>query len=153
MLYNEITVVDDSDIVGWVAGAARVGEVYMTDVRSMVTNVARQAGRRPIDRLNILDHGNSSGVEMGTDWIDETNFTTFEPFFILLRGRFARNGFVHLQHCEVGSNHRLLTLFARAFGVRVYAGTGAHNPVYRFNLGDYDYCDPTGVCAHNIGRP
>lgn len=153
MSVGEITAVDDSDAVGWMAAATRTDEVYMTDVRSMVTNVSRKAGKTPITRLNIVDHGNSSGVEIGTDWIDTSTFSSFEPFFLLLRGKFARGGFVHLQHCDVGSNHALLTLFAKAFGVPVIAGTGAHNPVYRFNFGNYDRCDPSGVCASNVSRP
>jgi hypothetical protein len=153
MSVGEITVIDDSEQVGWRAAATRTGEVYMTDVRSMVTNVLRKAGKTPITRLNILDHGNSSGLEIGSDWIDTSTFSSFEPFFLLLRGRFAKGGFVHLQHCQVGSNHALLTLFAKAFGVSVIAGTGNHNPVYRVNLGNYDRCDPSGVCTSNVDRP
>jgi hypothetical protein len=38
-LQMEITVIDASDRVGWAAAATRVGEIYMTDVVSMVTNV------------------------------------------------------------------------------------------------------------------
>jgi len=153
MSVGEITVIDDSDIVGWMAAATRTDEIYMTDVPSMVTNVLRKAGKIPITRLNILDHGNSGGVEIGNDWVDISTFSSFEPYLLLLRGRFAKGGFVHLQHCDVGSNHALLTLFSRAFGVPVVAGTGAQNPVYRFNLGNYDRCDPSGVCTTNVGRP
>jgi hypothetical protein len=153
MTEGEFTVVDDSDTVGWLASATRTSEIYMTDVRSMVTNVSRAAGRKPIKRLNILDHGNDDGAEIGSDWIDVSTFPSFEATLALLRGKFARGGFVHLQHCNVGSNHPLLTMFARAFGVRVYAGTGAHNPLYRINFGEYDFCDPGGTCSHGVSRP
>jgi len=114
-------VVDDSDIVGWAAAATRVGEVYMSDVPSMVVSVKRAAGQKPIKRLNILDHGNAEGVEIGEDWVDVSTFSNFESYFLLLRGRFAQGGFVHLQHCQVGSNHALLTMFAKAFGVLAVA--------------------------------
>jgi hypothetical protein len=153
MVDSEITVVNDNSVTGWLAAATRIGEVYMTDVRSMVANVLAKAGRTPITRLNILDHGNSSGGDFGTDWIDNATFATFEPTLILLRGHFAPNGFVHLQHCDIGSNHALLIRFARAFGVPVVGGTGAQNPIYRFNTGNYDRCDASGSCTSNVGRP
>lgn len=154
----EITVIDGSDHVGWLAGATRTGEIYMSDVSSMVVNVISKVHRSgfpktTIHRLNILDHGDDSGVEIGSDWIDTSTFKRFEPSLMLLRFFFSRSGFVHLQHCNVGSNHTLLTMFARAFGVNVYAGTGAHNPLYRFNLGEYDRCSPSGVCVHDVNRP
>ena len=150
----DITVIDDSDMVGWLAAATRTGEIYMTDVTSMVTNVISALGTAGrIDRLNILDHGNSTGLQIGTDWIDTTTFSVFDATLRRLAAKFSASGFVHLQHCEVGSNHMLLSLFARAFGVPVYAGTGKHNPVYRFNFGDYEVCDPSAVCSSNVARP
>jgi hypothetical protein len=133
----EITVIDDSDIVGWMASATRFGEVYMTNVTSMVSNVLMRLGSNTIDRLNILDHGNSSGIEIGTDWITPRSLPTFVPTLTRLRSKFSTGGFVHLQHCNVGSNHALLCELSRVFGVPVVAGTGKHNPVYRFNLGHY----------------
>lgn len=153
-LNMEITVIDDSDLVGWAAAVTRTGEIYMTDVRSMVANVIGALGRTGrIDRLNILDHGNSSEIEIGSDVVDVSTFPTFESSFRMLRSKFSSSGFVHLQHCNIGSNHTLLTLFARTFGVPVYAGTGAHNPVYRFNWGDYEVCDPAAVCNSDVPRP
>jgi len=150
----EITVIDDSDLVGWAAAATRVGEIYMTDVVSMVTNVLGAVGvKGSIDRLNILDHGNSTGVQIGTDWVDASTFPSFDSLFRRLQPKFSTSGFVHLQHCNIGSNTTVLTLFARAFGVPVYAGTGAHNPVYRFNFGDYAVCDPSAVCKSKVPRP
>jgi hypothetical protein len=125
----------------------------MTDVRSMVINVLRKGGKTPITRLNILDDGNSSGVQIGSDWINSSTLSSFEPLLILLRGKFAKGGFVHPQHGNVGGNHALLTSFAKAFGVPVIAGTGKQNPVYRFNTGDYDRCTPAGVCTKNVSRP
>jgi hypothetical protein len=62
--------------------------------------------------LNILDHGNSTGVQIGTDWVDSSTFPTFESSFRKLQPKFSKGGFVHLQHCEIGSNTLVLTLFA-----------------------------------------
>ena len=149
----EVTVVDDSDYVGWAASATRIGEVYMTDTSSMVTNVLAASGRNPISRLNILDHGNPKGVQIGNDWITMTNVASFVPVLSRLRGHFTSGGFVHLQHCNAGQNLDLMRTLAAAFGVPVYAGTGLHNPVYRFNFGEYVRCDPDGTCTRDVGRP
>lgn len=150
----EVTVIDDSDLVGWLAAATRTSEVYMSDVTSMVTNVLGAVGATgSIDRLNILDHGNSTRVQIGSDRLDTSNFSTYEGDLRKLAGRFSSTGFVHLQHCNAGKNHALMSLFARAFGVPVYAGTGKHNPIYRFNFGDYEVCTSAGVCASDVGRP
>jgi hypothetical protein len=151
--YLEITVIDDSDSVGWLASATRTGEIYMRDVASMVTEVLNTIGGRLMDRLNILDHGNANGIEIGTDWIDLTTLARFDPVLRRLRGKFSQRGFVHLQHCDVGSNHGLLARLSATFGVPIYAGTGLQNPIYRFNLGRYDRCDPSGTCVPNVGRP
>lgn len=149
----EVTVVDDSDYVGWAASATRIGEVYMADTSSMVTNVLAASGQNPISRLNILDHGNPNGVQIGNDWITMTNVASFVPVLSRLRGHFTSGGFVHFQHCNAGQNLDLMRTLAAAFGVPVYAGTGAHNPVYRFNFGEYVRCDPDGTCARDVGRP
>lgn len=55
------------------------------------------------------------------------------------------------QHCMAGQNRTLMSAFSKIFGVRVYAGTGYQNPVYRFNTGDYVLCVDTG-CVDS-GRP
>ncbi|MGH6928532.1 MAG: hypothetical protein ACREEV_09470, partial [Dongiaceae bacterium] len=62
------------------------------------------------------------------------------------------HGFVHLQHCDIGINKELLAALAKIWDVPVYAGTGAHNPVYRFNRGDYVRADPNGW-VRRAGRP
>lgn len=149
----EITAIDSRDLAGWVASATRVGEVYMTDVSSMVVNVGVKAGRNSITRLNILDHGNVNSIEIGSDVINLANLARFEPTLILLRRRFARNGFVHLQHCHVGSNRQLLIQMARVFNTTVYAGTGVHNPLYRFNWGVYNRATAAGGFQRDVGRP
>jgi hypothetical protein len=149
----EITVIDHRDLVGWLASASRLGEVYMTDVRSMVTNVIAKAGSKLITRLNILDHGNSTGIQIGSNFITTTTLSTFEPTLLLLRPKFDKKGFVHLQHCQIGSNRLLLLGLSRIFNRTVYAGTGDHNPVYRFNWGNYNRALPSGVFQVKVGRP
>lgn len=150
---STITVINDQHATGWLAGATRIGEIYMTDVKSMVTNVLKKAGKTPISRLNVLDHGNSDGGDFGSDWVDTSTFPNFEPYFILLRGHFSPDGFVHLQHCDIGNNKPLLIMFAKAFGVPVIGGMGGQNPIYRFNTGRYQRCDMHGVCTSTFWRP
>lgn len=154
----EVTVIDDSDHVGWAASATRAGELYMTNVRTMVDRVLRHlAASAPysrtcgpgtptsasMSRLNILDHGNTTGVEIGTDWITTGTFGTFRGDLARLSGNFDASGFVHLQHCEAGMNLPLLELFADTVGVPIVAGRGLHNPVYRANFGYYVRVYPT----------
>jgi hypothetical protein len=149
----EVTVIDGSDVVGWMAGFFRIGEVYMTNVTTMVKNVLKALDKHRILRLNILDHGNQNGIQIGNDWITTQSIARYRPVLTRLRGRFAANGFVHVQHCNAGQNLNLIRALAATFGVPVYAGTGAHNPIYRFNLGDYVKCDSKGKCKTTVGRP
>jgi hypothetical protein len=150
----EITVINDSNIVGWLASATRIGEIYMKDVSSMVKNVLEALHAQDmLSRLNILDHGNKDGIEIGSDWVDVTTLPIFRATLKLLAGHFAKSGFVHLQHCNVGQDRPLLIELAKIFGVSVYAGTGKHNPVYRFNLGQYVRANPDGTFDSNVDRP
>lgn len=158
----EITVIDERiesgawwsmpRYAGYLAAAARAGEVYMQDVPSMVTNVLKKLGNQQIHRLNPIDHGSSYGVQIGSDRITAETIGVHAATLGKLRGRFAANGFVHLQHCMAANNQPLLLAFARVFGVRVYAGTGYHNPILRINSGNYMACDAPKGCK-TTGRP
>ena len=160
-----VTVIDDSDHVGFAASMMRTGEMYMSSVADMVSKVLRHLknysapaspheinayamswGRVPLpsqkkgarmSRLNILDHGNSSGVEIGGDWINTGSFGRFQPELARLSPEFDNDAFVHLQHCNAGMNIALLEMFADTFSVPVVAGRGRQNPVYRFNTGNF----------------
>lgn len=149
----DITAIDTSDFVGFFAAAARFGEVEFSDVRSLVDGVRARAGIATLRRLNILDHGNSSGIELGRDWITVSSLPVYKLLLSRLSGLFVPEGFVHLQHCDAGQNHALLCAFSVIVNVPVYAGTGEHNPVYRFNLGRYERCVPSGNCESDVARP
>ncbi len=150
---KEVTVIDDSDLTGWLAAFTRTGEIYMTNVENMVTNILKAIGSIRISRLNILDHGNKYGIQIGNDFIHLGNINKFSKSLNKLRGKFTSGGFVHLQHCDVGQNLNLIKAFSKQVGAPVYAGTGAHNPIYRFNFGDYVRCEPSGECKTKVGRP
>jgi hypothetical protein len=153
----EVTVIDDSDIVGWLAAATRLDEIYMSNVGTMVENVVNYVGRHKaarIHRLNILDHGNADGIQVGRDWLTTKTVDGFKGELLRLSHCFEpTDAFVHLQHCHVGQNHPLLSKLSAILRVVVYAGTGAHNPVYRFNFGHYERCIPSGSCESDVGRP
>jgi RHS repeat-associated protein len=143
----ELDIGDDYDLTGWVEGATRVGEVYLTDVNSMVRNVLATAGSRQIKRLNIRVHGSSSGVKIGSDSVDINTFAVYRSQLAQLQGRFAPGGFVHLQACNVGQSQAFLRQLAVTLGVPVYAGTGRQNNVLRFNTGNYVVCNSSGSCG------
>jgi len=150
----EITAIDQSDATGWLAGASRTNEVYMTDVETMVRNVLRKAGGYTISRLNLLDHGNRQGFQIGNDWISPATILGYSSKLAKLKGHFSQTGFIHLQACDIGQNPSLLLLFGSIVGAPVVAGTGAHNPIYRFNFGDYVRCEPKRwLCDYTTGRP
>src|SRR6188768_633664 len=128
----EITVIDDSDYVGYAAAMVREDEIYMVDVPSMVANVVARlriysrvctpvVNYNKISRLNILDHGDKDGIEIGNDVITVGTLPHYEASLRQLRGRFEQGGFVHVQHCEAGQNRSLLIALARTFGANVYA--------------------------------
>lgn len=149
----DITAIDTSDFVGFLAAATRWGEVEFSDVDSLVRGVRARVGSASLRRLNILDHGNARGLELGKDWITAASLSLYRQRLSLLSGLFTSGGFVHLQHCDVGQNHALLSAVSAIFNVPVYAGTGKHNPVYRFNFGRYERCVPSGDCESDVTRP
>ncbi|MEO1017130.1 MAG: DUF4347 domain-containing protein, partial [Pseudomonadota bacterium] len=151
----EITAIDDQDLTGWVESATRIGELYITSVESLVDKVLKKvnAGEFKVRRLNIIDHGNKHAIEIGNDIITLETLPKFSTQLGRLKGIFHSKGFVHCQHCEVGSNLALLKALSNIFGVPVYAGTGKHNAVYRFNTGQYNRCVPSGRCDLDVGRP
>ncbi|MFJ7154174.1 hypothetical protein ACIQUQ_04480 [Streptomyces sp. NPDC101118] len=143
----EIDVGDDYDATGWLEGFFRTGEVYMSDVDSMVANVIRAAGDHPVARLDVRAHGSPTTILIGSDEVTVAGFGAYRPALARLAPHFTAAGFVHLESCTVGQNLPLLRLFAAAFGVRVYSATGLYNNILRFNTGDYVVCAPDGVCS------
>jgi len=127
--------------------------VTMRDVGTMVHSVIVRLAGVKMTRLNIVDHGNEKGFEVGDDVVTAENIGRYSAKLAQLRGRFAPHGFVHLQHCKVGNNDLLLTMLATLFGVRVYGGTGYDNALWNINSGDYVVCDRTGDCQRSFFRP
>jgi hypothetical protein len=113
----------------------------MLDVKTMVDNVLTKAGTNKISRLNILDHGNPRGGYFGKDWLTPANLKYYEPILRRLKGKFTEGGIVHLQHCNIGQNRAFMRQLSAILGVDIVGGTGLHNPVYRFNWGDYVRCN------------
>ena len=56
---------------------------------------------------------------------------------------------MHLQGCNVGMNLVLLQRLADLWGVKVVAGTGLQNPIYRVNTGKFVECVPGGPCRRS----
>jgi hypothetical protein len=129
-----------------------LGDVEMTNTVSMANNVIRYLHGRRMHRLNINDHGNNSGLEIGDDYITSANVSAYVPTLTRLRPHFESNGIAHFQNCDAGQNQSLICAIAAAFGVPVYAGTGLQEGTF-FNFGDYVRCDPNGTFHPDVGRP
>jgi hypothetical protein len=160
----DIAVIDDSDALGFAASATRIEEVYMSDIKSMVSNVLKVKSSYKIRRLDIIDHGNPYWVEFGKDKVGLkselveslkkhiSDITDVASELSKLTPHFENNGFVHLQHCSIGQNRQLMVAFAKLWNVPVYAGTSYHRPVIRRQDGTYMRADPNGA-YYPGGRP
>lgn len=143
----EVTAIDDVDAVGWLESFFSLGEINFTDVTTMVDNILTAIGSNQMSRLNIQVHGSPTSVAVGSTGISTANFATHQPTLSRLSGHFTSSGFVHLRACDVGQNPALMQMFASAFGVPVYAGTGTQrNIFYPSNTGNYLRCD-AAACA------
>lgn len=157
----EITVIDPRESPGalWTVGKfagpmsrfTNPGAVSMHDVSSMVHAVITRLGKAKLSRLNIIDHGNEQGFEIGDDVVTAANIGQHARRLAQLHGRFTADGFVHLQHCKVGQDRLLLLMLSSIVGVRVYAGTGFDLP--GMNLGTYTSCQAPSACDSQFFRP
>jgi hypothetical protein len=149
----EITVVDNSKLSGWLRSVFSSGVVNMRDVKSMVRNVLLATKLQEIDRLNIVDHGDEDGIQIGSDYVSDLTLTKFKEELRRLTSFFSDDGFVHLQHCQAGEDRVLLLELAKVWNVSVYAGTGYEQGVFRFNTGYYVRADPDGTFETDVDRP
>lgn len=160
-----VTVIDARWGDGWMGSAAgpatawfTSGEVYMTSARSMVDNVLAKVGLRGIDRLNIFDHGNAHGIQLGSDWITVHTLHAYRETLSRLYLKFGFKSEVCLYNCHAGQNKRLMKELAGLFGCRVVAGTGLTLGPLRMNFGVWRTCsdvhcyDPPPREFHDLGR-
>lgn len=130
------------------------GNATMSDSATMAANVLALLGDRTMTRLNIMDHGNSLGIEIGSDWIATVaDVKRFAGSLGRLRGKFSAGGFVHLQNCEAGANKDVMCALADVFGVPVFGGTGSQSALLPINFGSYVSCGPGAVWNPDSGRP
>lgn len=159
----DITVIDDTDedggfdAAGFFGSLTTVGEVYMVGVSDMVNNVLAAAKWQKIRRLRIVDHGSYKEVkkdagkastrcklQFGNTKVEVANFAQFAKTLAKLNEKFYDKSHVHLAHCYAGKDHELLRLFAKAWQVPVYAGTGKRAQWSRTQFGDLVVCSPGG---------
>lgn len=162
----DIAVIDDSDTLGFASSALRTGEVYMSDLKSMVDNVLKKKGSYKIRRLDIIDHGSPYWFQIGKDRIglhrqlNKDSIIKYKVYdlsdvaslLLKLRPAFEHWGFVHLQHCHIGQNKDLMVEVSKMLNVSIYAGTKKHRPAIRRQDGDYMRADPNGA-YYKVGRP
>jgi hypothetical protein len=81
----------------------------MTDIASMVKNVIAFLRGRAMHRLNVMDHGNEHGVEIGDDWLTSpADVVPHAGTLGQLRPRFASDALVHMQNCKAGQNRGVI---------------------------------------------
>jgi hypothetical protein len=76
-------------------------------------------------------------MDIGSDYIDATNFNSYRAEISRLAPHFDSDGLVHLESCYVGRDVRLLEMFSDAFGVPVVGGDSTGHGGFRFNVGQY----------------
>lgn len=144
----------------WLTPPSQEKLVYMSDVPTFVKNVLAEASPGGVRRLNIIGHGDQTGLHIGSDWISERSLDQHEGLLASLRPIFHSGSFVHLQHCYAGQLGDLLKRLARIFGVPVigayelYAapfGTQVHAPEWSWGgffpwiIGAYIEVNPHGT--------
>lgn len=115
----EVTVINASHVAGWLSAAFHLGEIYMTDVRSMVGNVLSCLGQpaalplstiaepsgpnlrthdttyragplQKMSRLNIVDHGYHDDEDTSYGAIDIGSDFIDQTTFFLFRSQLVR---------------------------------------------------------------
>jgi hypothetical protein len=161
-----------SDFVLWAAAAATVGDLQVEGVTDMIAQLQAVCRREQgvIGRLNVMDHTWQTGdpaeggdgdpgpdrlaVQLHGDIISVENIGMWEERLRAVGRLMADRGFVHLWHCKIGRNERLLRLMARAIGKDVYAGTANHNALnFQYPGGEYVVAGPDGTFARGAARP
>jgi hypothetical protein len=148
-----ITAVDERDLAGSAGRLTHcIGSVPMRSVHSMVNNVLGALQDDIISRLNIIDHGNEKVLTIGDDYVSLATLQLYRPILGRLFGRFADDGFVHLQHCLIGQNPELLVQLADTFGVPVVAGRGLTYSVAWTNEASLVAAYPDGRVSNSFER-
>jgi hypothetical protein len=121
----------------------------------MATKVADKSEEEKdlVQRLNIVGHGNASGIQIGAHFVEKSNIKNYEADLRSLRKVMSRESLIHLQGCTVGQNKQLCVMLAQMAGVPVYAATQAENALLSFNFGGYIKAYPGGSVLENVSRP
>lgn len=119
----DITVVDDSDIVGKIAGLVRRGEVKgFSSATEMVDKVLARAAGRKIGTLHIYDHGAPGSQQIGKDVTGMYETAGTLDALKRLSGHFGPGGQVVLHGCQAAQGPKgpqLLALLSQAWNVPV----------------------------------
>lgn len=128
----DITVVDDSDWVGKIAGLVRRGEIKdFSNVAEMVDRVLARAAGRKIGVLHIYDHGAPGYQTIGDQWVGLDRSPEVFAELARLAGHFASDGQVVLHGCQAAQGPRgpqLLAFLAQTWRVPVQASEVIQRP-------------------------
>jgi hypothetical protein len=136
-----------TDVVMAISRALHPTGLGIMNVGDMVDKILRQkgliSGTSVIKTLNIIGHGNKSGMYLGADWVDDSTFPNFQTPLSSLARYFSNEGdaVVALGGCKVGRNQKLLSLFSNTFGgVRVKAWSADQRPLLPGDEGGESDC-------------
>lgn len=110
-----VSELERSDTYLWLRSAMLIGEIRARSVQDGIDKVLAQVGGRKIEQLYVIGHGNTSGIEIGSDWVDASNEAALQQF-ARLRGRFTERGSLVLDGCKVGHAITLLQRVSLAIG-------------------------------------
>jgi len=156
----DITVIDDSDAVGKLAGLVRRGEIKdFSGVAEMVDKILARAAGKKIGVLHIYDHGAPGYQSFGDEWVGIDHGGQLMLELGRLTGHFASDGAVVLHGCQTAKGPKgpqLLAYMAQMWGVPVKASEVFQRPGIpgRGTQGSTVECDPEAgeQWLHDVGQ-
>ncbi|MBL8944145.1 MAG: DUF4347 domain-containing protein [Myxococcales bacterium] len=121
-----VSELEESNTYLWLRSALLIGEIRAASVRDGIDKVLAKLGaQKKIDQLYVVGHGNTAGIEIGSDWVDADNAAALQQF-ARLRDRFTTAGTVILDGCKVGHAVSLLQRLSIALGNRSVSAATAN---------------------------
>lgn len=120
------------DLALWAAEATSIGEINVTSIEDLVSQVSQKVGAGKLEKLTIIGHGSETSFTVGKTEVAEVS----KKIWGKLKQYFSKNGFIEIEACYVGNAKTLLKLIAQMTGVPVYAYTGYVNPITGIGTGN-----------------
>jgi hypothetical protein len=141
----DITIIGERGKFDWVsflAGLVHVGEKRITSISDLATQLIKLcANGDTIVRLQLIDHGNTTGQYIGDDWLSVDTFAKYRDNLARFRSCFGKDAIVTMGGCKVGYATKLLSQLSSLWGgVTVRAGTAYQRPLLPGIEGGVESC-------------